>query len=116
MGTILKAIGVFTICLVGGCTILAAIGGNAARQEVQRQDANAIPLSAFQAVQNGMSYAQVRDLFGRDGQVTSENTFPDFQGGQTHTILYKWDAGFAASISVMFQNDAVMQKSQFGLK
>jgi hypothetical protein len=115
MNTLLKALGILFILMVGGCGAIMfaglAAGGKAAHDIQQQQEANTITLAQFNQIQNGMSYAQVVQIVGRQGTVISENTMAGF-----HTIMYQWEAGFMANMNTMFQNDKLMQKSQFGMK
>lgn len=119
MNTILKVLGVLFILMVGGCGVIMvaglAIGGKAAHEVQQQQQANTITLAQFNQIQNGMSYAQVVQIIGRQGTVISENTIGEGQF-KTHTVMYQWEAGFMANMNAMFQNDKLMQKSQFGMK
>jgi len=66
------------------------------------------------ALANGMTYAQATAIIGVPGELLSEN---DIAG--IHTTMYMWegsnDSGFGANANAMFQNDALISKSQFGL-
>jgi hypothetical protein len=58
-----------------------------------------------------MSYQQVVSVLGREGTVTSHTTIAD-----TTTVMYQWtNFGGLSNMVVMFQDDQLMMKSQFGL-
>ncbi len=68
--------------------------------------------AGFAAIEEGMSYAEVVEIIGAAGDITSESS----SFGST-TILYSWKPakGFG-SLSAVFQGDKLASKSQFGLK
>lgn len=74
-----------------------------------------ISKAEFDQIQNGMSYEEVKNIIGSDGEVLSES---GQAGQQFHTIMYKWDGekGFGANANFMFQEGKLQNKSQFGLK
>lgn len=129
MNTFLKAVGVVALCLVGGCIALGVIGGLAAKKvandpEFQKavEQANeqiqktaeppAVTLAEFNQIQNGMTYQEVVRIVGAEGTLQSENTI----GG--HNAMYAWQnaSAFDGGMNAMFQNEKLIQKSQFGLK
>ena len=69
----------------------------------------------FDQIQNGMTYAQVVEIVGSDGELLSEVGSP---GSQFFTQMYKWDGsgGLGANANVLFQSGGVQSKAQFGLK
>jgi hypothetical protein len=77
-------------------------------------------LAEFNRIDYGMSYAQVVQIIGGEGELTSANRIQGVAGvmESIETKLYQWEGvgGFGANMLVMFQNDKVIQKSQFGLK
>lgn len=72
----------------------------------------------FEQVQNGMTYADVVGIFGRDGTLLSESTFKDEGGNDVQLKIYYWEGqGEAgANASVSFQGDIVVTKSSYGLQ
>ena len=70
-------------------------------------------LDEFDRIAAGMSYQRVVAIVGGPGEVLSES---DVAG--LHTIMYKWDGegDTGANASVMFQDDAEINKAQFGLR
>lgn len=76
-------------------------------------DAADMTLDEFNAISDGMTYAQVVAIVGGEGQVLSESSIAGF-----HTVMYGWDGAgsLGANANVMFQNDAMQTKAQFGLE
>lgn len=74
-----------------------------------------VTLAGFTAIDNGLSYAEVVDVIGREGEMISESSFADIK-----TVMYRWktrpDSTFAGEIHIMLQNNKVISKSQFGVK
>lgn len=72
-----------------------------------------ISLAEFQRLQTGMSPQQVEDVVGSLGEVVSETELAGYK-----TVMVQWngESGFGANANAMFQNGALIQKAQFGLK
>ena len=71
-----------------------------------------VNLSGFERLTPGMSHATVAGLLGCPGREMSRSEHMGFS-----TAMYAWDGeGERALMSVLFQNDALTQKNQFGLK
>jgi len=112
---------------IGGClgvilvfNVITAIGYFSAPKETQKlyketYIATPLPiitLSEFNQIKEKMSYEKVVDIIGAEGEVISETSI----GGIT-TIMYKWEnGGINGNMMAMFQNDKLINKSQFGLK
>jgi DNA-directed RNA polymerase subunit RPC12/RpoP len=77
-------------------------------------------LAEFQRLQTGMSYEQVVEIIGAEGTLVSSNTLPGVPGfsDPITTEMYSWEGhgGLGANMNAMFQNYALISKSQFGLK
>ncbi len=58
-----------------------------------------------------MSYAQAIIVIGKKGELLSENEIAGF-----HTAMYSWSNWDGSNMNIMFQNDKLIQKAQFGLK
>ena len=71
-----------------------------------------VNMENYLKLQNGMTYEQVVEMLGEQGEELSSN-----QIGGTKTVMYMWKAkGFGgANMNAMFQDNSLMQKSQFGL-
>jgi hypothetical protein len=65
-----------------------------------------------------MSYEEVVEIIGGQGEVLSESGTPGGTGMDIHTVMYTWEgeSGFGANANAMFQGNKLMNKAQFGLK
>ena len=122
MSTFLKVVGILALCVVGGCVGLGILGGIAAsnnpqvKQAVQQMQAPPIiTMAEFNQLATGMSYDQALGIIGDPGELSSTNTI-QMPNGPLVTSMYTWTNGDFTSANAMFQNNALMQKSQFGLK
>jgi|ERR1043165_1188386 hypothetical protein len=70
-----------------------------------------LTLNQYLALQDGMTYSQVRDKLLGDGEEVSRNNI-----GQYTTVMYVWKNKDGSSVNVIFQNDQLVSKSQFGLR
>lgn len=72
---------------------------------------NSINADKFNQIQQGMSYEEVKAIIGEDGENTSENEIAG-----TKTVVYEWSSKTGwGNASVTFQNDQVVNKTQFGV-
>lgn len=76
--------------------------------------AECITLAEYSAIQAGMSYQQVQQIVGSPGTILSESGV-----GQYYTFMVMWygdpdDVG--SNANVMFQNNKVIGKAQYGLR
>lgn len=69
--------------------------------------------TAFRALQNGMTYQQVRDIIGCEGVLLSST---EMAGYSTHMIAWDGKGSMGANMNIMIQNGKLMMKSQFGLR
>jgi Domain of Unknown Function with PDB structure (DUF3862) len=73
-----------------------------------------ISKAEFDAIKTGMTYEEVVEIIGSEGEVRSET---GEAGSEFHTIMYSWDGeGIGANASLMFQGGKLQSKSQFGLE
>ncbi|MBW7866674.1 MAG: hypothetical protein H3C30_19955 [Candidatus Hydrogenedentes bacterium] len=65
-----------------------------------------------------MTYAQVVQIIGHEGEEVSRNKIAGVPGviPDIETVMYQWFNKNASGMNAMFQNNALMQKAQFGLK
>lgn len=71
-----------------------------------------VTLSQFTEIKDGMTYAEVSALLGSPGVEQSSNNIAGMK-----TIMYAWDGKSGlGNMNAMFQNDKLIQKSQFGLE
>mgnify|MGYP001263540221 CR=1 FL=1 len=71
----------------------------------------------FDLIKKDMTYAEVVNILGKDGELMSESEF-----GEIKTQMYSWKAGrkdrgsLGANMNAMFQNERLVSKAQYGLK
>lgn len=65
----------------------------------------------YDSIQNGMSYEDVKNIIGEDGENISESEVAGIK-----TVMYQWSSydGWG-NATVTFQNDEVVNKAQFGV-
>ena len=65
----------------------------------------------FDSIQNGMSYEEVKNIIGEDGENLSETDI-----GGIKTVMYQWSASDGwGNATVTFQDDKVINKAQVGV-
>ncbi|QWH63953.1 DUF3862 domain-containing protein (plasmid) [Bacillus mycoides] len=69
----------------------------------------------FDRIQNGMTYEQVQEIIGTDGELISEG---GDKGTEYYTVMYMWKGvgSTGANANFMFQGGKLNNKAQFGLK
>ncbi|WP_336967253.1 hypothetical protein [Bacillus cereus] len=69
----------------------------------------------FENIQNGMTYEQVKEIIGTDGELISEG---GEKGTEFYTVMYMWEGvgSPGANANFMFQGGKLNSKAQFGLK
>ena len=74
--------------------------------------------SDYDRIADGMSYRQVAAIIGSQGEEMSRNKIEGVPGvmESVETVMYVWQNEDGTNMNAMFQNDRLMQKSQFGLK
>lgn len=70
-----------------------------------------VTAAAFQQIQSGMRYEQVRAIIGAPGEEMSR-----MELAGTTTVMYSWANTDGSNMNAMFQNGALISKAQFGLK
>lgn len=79
--------------------------------KVDENSNDRITIDKFNQIEEGMTYSQVAELIGSEGNLLSEISF---EGISTKT--YNWPASNGiASATIIFNNDKVSAKSQIGL-
>lgn len=76
-----------------------------------RQNGEAITMDQFNRIQTGMSYDQVKDIFGRDGLLKSETNI----GGHDSRLM-SWINSDGSNVIITFGLGAVSSKTQTRLK
>lgn len=86
---------------------------NQNKPEEKKEDSSGVTLDNFQKIENGMTYEEVVEILGKEGELLSEAG-----SGQYKTEMYQWEAenGFGANMNVTFQNGKVQSKAQAGLE
>lgn len=76
-----------------------------------------ITMAKYLQLKNGMSYNEVTRILGKPGEEMSRNKMDGVAGvmDSVETIMYQWINGNGSNMNAMFQNDKLVQKSQFGL-
>jgi len=73
-----------------------------------------ITLEKFEQVEHGMSYEEVADIIGSEGELVSES---GEKGTDLYTVMYEWteaDEGFG-NANFMFEDGTLTSKAQGGL-
>jgi hypothetical protein len=72
----------------------------------------------YQKVNEGLSYREVVQIIGAEGEELSRNKIQEIPGvmESVETIMYQWVNKSGSSMNAIFQNDKLIQKTQFGLK
>lgn len=70
-----------------------------------------VTMAEYERVQIGMSYKQVKAIIGAPGEELSRTEI-----GGILAVMYMWQNKDSSNMNVMFQNDAVYSKAQFGLR
>ena len=77
-----------------------------------------VTFDEYQRIQNGMSYRQVVNTIGVEGEELSRSRLDSIPGvmNSIETAMYQWVNSNGSNMNVMLQNDKVIQKAQFGFK
>ena len=73
-----------------------------------------VTMANFNRLQNGMTYAQVAQILGKEGEKLGV-----MESGGVKIVTYKWDAdkdGSGATMTAFFKNGKLDSKLQFALK
>lgn len=65
----------------------------------------------YDSLTDGASYSAATAAIGAQGEELSRNNLAG-----TVTVMYAWKNADGSNMNAMFQNDKLIQKSQFGLK
>lgn len=128
LGTALVILGVFLLLgAIGafGGTQDGGEGGTQSKapavqtdQAVSEEPKNkpTISMEEFEAISSGMTYDEVVEIIGSEGELMSES---DIGAGSAYkTSLYTWrgEGQLGANANVTFQGGKVIAKAQFGLR
>ena len=122
-----------TVIIIGSLNNNTQVANNEVQQlandelEVQQTEQSQVPsertstkltLEKYNRIQNGMSYAEVIEIIGSEGEVEAEL---GTRGDPFHTISYRYmgnqvNGGIGANASFMFQGGKLEMKAQIGLR
>jgi len=109
-------VGLLLFCFIScvGFGVLVGVGSRAVQQQ---KISSGITLDEYNQIKNGMSYQQVVSIIGVEGESISENSMDGIPGvmKSVSTKAYLWQNSDGSNMMVMFQNNKMIQKSQFGL-
>jgi len=76
-------------------------------------DGKKITVDEYEEIEAGMSYDEVCDIIGGEGELLSESSIAGYDGA-----IYSWEGkgSVGANANVTFQNGEVVTKAQIGLK
>lgn len=98
------------LLFVGISIFVGAIGGNNSSVENATQG---ITSEKFNAIESGMTYNEVVNIVGSDGELSSQ---VDIGGDEYKTEIYVWYGAVPGSnANVTFQGGKVVAKAQLGL-
>lgn len=73
-----------------------------------------ISLEQFNQIQNGMTYEEVVEIVGGEGEIVSES---GEKGTDLHTVVYSYSGNtMVSNVTLMFQGNKLQNKSQAGLE
>ena len=103
------------LCVIVVCIFIAALSGSKDEisEDISESTAELITLDEFNTIQNGMSYEEVVEIIGSEGEASSTAT-----GGDITTSIYMWKGkgSVGANANVTFIDNKVSAKAQFGLE
>lgn len=105
------------ILIVLGC--IGIIGALSDSGDKKGNIDSEVTLEEFMQIKSGMTYDEVVDIIGFDGELTSQVDYGSFDFGEetidTSTDFYIWKNLLGSNCIVVFQGGVVTTKSQFGL-
>ena len=113
IGFAIGGCGCLMLCFVG-CLVIVGTGVEKVRQDQEKLTATErVTLENFNKIQTGMSVDEVYAILGEPTETLSESEI-----GGMRTVMVQWTQGGLSfgNMNVMFQDEKVIQKSQFGLK
>ena len=90
--------------------VLALIGFQMSGCRIAHADCQ-VTKDQYTAVKMGMTVKEVEQILGCAGEEMSSSEFAGLK-----TIMLMWTGAGFGNMNAMFQNDALMNKAQFGLK
>jgi cytoskeletal protein RodZ len=83
-------------------------------QSEVKNEAELLTVEKYKQIENGMTYDEVKQIIGSDGEVMSE---AGEKGSEVHTVMYKWETGDEnKAANFTFQGGQLIDKTQIGLE
>ena len=103
------------LCVIVVCIFIAALSGSKDEisEDLSEATAELITLDEFNTIQNGMSYEEVVEIIGSEGEASSTATVGDIT---TSIYMWKGKGSVGANANVTFIDNKVTAKAQFGLE
>lgn len=103
------------LCVIVVCIFIAALSGSKDEisEDISEATAELITLDEFNTIQNGMSYEEVVEIIGSEGEASSTATVGDIT---TSIYMWKGKGSVGANANVTFIDNKVTAKAQFGLE
>lgn len=79
-------------------------------------DSSKISLEEFNSINTGMTYDEVCDIIGSEGELLSEAGSELGEQYLTQTYTWKGEGSDASNASIIFQGGKVLSKAQVGLE
>lgn len=85
-------------------------------KEDEPENKPTISMAEFEAISTGMTYEEVVEIIGSDGELLSEVYIG--AGEEYKTVMYSWkgEGSIGANANITFQGGKVTAKAQIGLK
>lgn len=97
-----------------GKIVILKSDGTWAKKEVTKGKVLGVTAAAYASISEGMSYAETVEIIGSPGEVTADATS---SGVRTFSVEWRPKAASSTTLmSLVFQNDKLLSKMQFGLK
>lgn len=80
---------------------------------VSEKNSPKISKAEFEAIKTGMTYEEVVDIIGGEGELSSQ---VDIAGYNTKMYMWEGEGSIGANANATFQNNSLTSKAQFGLK
>lgn len=113
----------WVLAIVGVIGAMAAFyfitsSGNGVAPQSKKHEPLRISQATYQRIQHGMSYREVVNIIGWEGEEMSNVRFEGIPGVMPgiDTRGYSWRNDDGSNMNAMFQNDGLITKAQFGLK
>ena len=77
-----------------------------------------VTMAEYRQIRNGMSYQQVVQVIGQTGEEVSRNHMDGVPGlmNSIETVMYQWVNPGGSNMNALFQNNKLVQKTQFDLR